>query len=439
MASSISLANRLLRGCTAFILAASMSTIAPTAFAQEGGNAVLDKDSLSSASSVLSSQEAALLAIGAPTEAVTSAYWLWPIPGVGADHISQGVQEFPYRHDGMDIWGTKGTPIVASRDGYVSSDESTNTLDGYGICVVIYHGDGTSTYYAHLDSRIVSDGDWVSQGQVIGYMGNTGDSYGDHLHFEIRTDTSEDWIWGTPIDPEPFIVGHDSVPGEGSGDGESGDAGNAGSGDGNDGGVLENDYLDVDYNDPSCWYASCVKDAHDMGLMLGVGSGEYFMPLENVTRGQVITILWRSALGSAASGSETGYVVNSTPFVDNQSGQFYTAAINWAYANGIVSGSNGLVRPVDTVTRQELAVMMANYASYEQGGRPAQGSAAALSAFSDGQSIADWAASSVAWCAENGIMTGRVMDDGAVRFDPSGTATRAEMAKVSVTTSRLFA
>lgn len=376
------------------------------------------------------SMEASLLsvrAIGQPTDEVFQAFWRWPVPGVGTDHISQGVVEEPgYRHCGIDIWGTKGTPIVASRSGYVSSDETTNTLDGYGVCVVVYHGDGTSSYYAHMDSRLVSDGDYVEQGQVIGYMGETGDAYGVHLHFEIRTDTTEEWVWGTAIDPEPFVNGHDYDGGSDN------DAGNPGGQSPSDP-VIENNFLDVDYSDESCWYASVVREAYEMGLMTGVGSGQYFMPEEDVTRGQVLTILWRAALGDAASEVDTSQVENVTPFVDNQSRQYYTAAVNWAYCNGIVSGHNGFVNPDAPISRQDLAILMANYARFAEGGQ-ASASLESLASFVDYASIGDWARPSVAWCVENGIMSGTPLPNGGSVFAPEGTATRAQMAKVAVMT-----
>lgn len=379
------------------------------------------------------SMEASLLsarAIGQPTDAVYQAFWRWPVPGVGTDHISQGVVEEPgYRHCGIDIWGEKGTPIVASRSGVVSSDETTDTLDGYGICVVVYHGDGTSAYYAHMDSRIVSDGDYVEQGQVIGYMGETGDAYGVHLHFEIRTDTAEDWVWGTAIDPEPFVNGHDY---DGGSDGDAGNQGGQGGMEPSDPGVVNN-FLDVDYSDASCWYSSVVREAYEMGLMSGVGSGQYFMPEDDVTRGQVLTILWRAALGDAASEVDTAHVSNVTPFVDNSPNQYYTAAINWAYCNGIVSGHDGFVSPDAPVSRQDLAILMANYASFSDG-EQSSASLESLSSFADYASIGDWARSSVAWCVENGIMSGTPLPSGGVAFAPEGTATRAQMAKVAVMT-----
>ncbi len=64
----------------------------------------------------------------------------------------------------------------------------------------IYHNDTYSTLYAHMSSTAVSTGEYVSKGQVIGYEGNTGDSTGPHLHFEV-------WQNGTRVNPRPFLFG----------------------------------------------------------------------------------------------------------------------------------------------------------------------------------------------------------------------------------------
>jgi len=71
---------------------------------------------------------------------------------------------------------------------------------GYGLFVVIDHGNGMSTGYAHQSQLAVSQGQLVSQGQVIGYEGSTGDSTGPHLHFEVR-------INGSPQNPRAYVGG----------------------------------------------------------------------------------------------------------------------------------------------------------------------------------------------------------------------------------------
>ncbi|MBR5437982.1 MAG: M23 family metallopeptidase [Clostridia bacterium] len=89
-------------------------------------------------------------------------------------------------HGGTDIAGSgiSGKPVYASRAGKVITAVSSNR--GYGIYVLIDHGDGYSTLYAHMSARYVSTGDNVSKGQMVGRVGSTGNSTGPHLHFEVR-------------------------------------------------------------------------------------------------------------------------------------------------------------------------------------------------------------------------------------------------------------
>lgn len=86
-------------------------------------------------------------------------------------------------HSGMDIGSSYGSTIWASDAGTVIL---SGWNGGYGECVMIDHGNGYYTLYGHMSSRAVSEGQAVSQGQTIGYVGSTGNSTGPHLHFEIR-------------------------------------------------------------------------------------------------------------------------------------------------------------------------------------------------------------------------------------------------------------
>ncbi len=98
-------------------------------------------------------------------------------------------------HNGVDMGGAMGDPIWASKDGVVI-DAGWN--GGYGNAVVIDHGDGIATLYAHQSELFVSTGDSVSQGETIGAVGSTGLSTGPHLHFEVRVN-------GDPVDPVLFL------------------------------------------------------------------------------------------------------------------------------------------------------------------------------------------------------------------------------------------
>lgn len=86
-------------------------------------------------------------------------------------------------HNGVDFAAPRGTPIYASRSGTVT--KAVSLTYSYGNHVVINHGDGYSSLYAHMDYYVVSAGDYVTQGQLIGYVGSTGNSSGNHLHFTI--------------------------------------------------------------------------------------------------------------------------------------------------------------------------------------------------------------------------------------------------------------
>lgn len=86
-------------------------------------------------------------------------------------------------HSGMDIAAPYGTPIKAAHDGVISS---TTGHWSYGNVVMVDNGDGVTTLYAHMSSIAVGVGQSVKQGDVIGYVGSTGNSTGNHLHFEVR-------------------------------------------------------------------------------------------------------------------------------------------------------------------------------------------------------------------------------------------------------------
>lgn len=90
-------------------------------------------------------------------------------------------------HTGIDIPAGRGTPIYAAKSGVVTTSVyGSGSYWSYGNFVLISHQDGTSTLYAHMSSRNVSEGQTVKQGAVVGYVGTTGRSTGNHLHFEVR-------------------------------------------------------------------------------------------------------------------------------------------------------------------------------------------------------------------------------------------------------------
>jgi len=107
-----------------------------------------------------------------------SGYYARPVNGTR----SQGI----HGYNAVDIAAPNGTPIVASASGQVIISKNSGWNGGYGNYVVIKHANGTQTLYSHNSRNIVSAGQNVVQGQVIGYVGSTGRSTGNHVHFEIR-------------------------------------------------------------------------------------------------------------------------------------------------------------------------------------------------------------------------------------------------------------
>jgi len=106
-------------------------------------------------------------------------YYMRPVVG---GRKTQGI----HGHNGVDIGAAIGTEILAAADGEVIISRESGWNGGYGAYVVIRHGNGTQTLYAHNSSNAVVVGDSVKQGQVIGHMGRSGKATGIHLHFEIR-------------------------------------------------------------------------------------------------------------------------------------------------------------------------------------------------------------------------------------------------------------
>ncbi len=117
--------------------------------------------------------------------------YVWPTT---VRHITQ---YFRWRHTGLDIGGPIGTPLIASRAGRVVSAKC-GWNGGYGCHVILDHGDGIRTMYAHASRVYVDVGETVAQGQTIAGMGSTGRSTGSHIHFEIRVN-------GVKANPLKFV------------------------------------------------------------------------------------------------------------------------------------------------------------------------------------------------------------------------------------------
>jgi murein DD-endopeptidase MepM/ murein hydrolase activator NlpD len=117
---------------------------------------------------------------------------IWPVLGPVTSPFGS---RWGRMHEGIDIGVPSGTPIRAAAAGTVIH---AGWLGGYGNLVVLDHGNGLSTAYAHQSSVASGYGQSVAQGQVIGYVGSTGHSTGPHLHFEVRVN-------GVPVDPLGYL------------------------------------------------------------------------------------------------------------------------------------------------------------------------------------------------------------------------------------------
>lgn len=126
---------------------------------------------------------------------------LWPV--IGPITSSFGERDNPFGggndegefHPGLDISGPLGTPIRATADGIVSS---ANVVNGYGRMVTIDHGHGVETLYGHMSGYAVTEGEAITRGQIIGYIGHSGRTTGNHVHYEVR-------IHSIPVNPHKYL------------------------------------------------------------------------------------------------------------------------------------------------------------------------------------------------------------------------------------------
>lgn len=164
----------------------------------------------------------------------------------------------------------------------------------------------------------------------------------------------------------------------------------------------------------NAWYYNAAKYAYTNNIISGYNAYT-FGPEDNLTRGQLVTILWRM---------EGSPKVSGTPkFPDVQdSSQYYFKAVKWATDNNIVSGyNNGKFGPEDNITREQLAVMLNKFAKYNKKNVSVSKD---LSSFKDARKVSDYAISQMKWAVGAGVITGNA--DGTL--NPLGTATRAEVA-----------
>ncbi|MEQ2475494.1 murein hydrolase activator EnvC family protein [Ruminococcoides intestinale] len=172
---------------------------AQKAAAEHAAQASQSSSSSSSSSSSGSSSSGSSSSGSSSVIVPSGSGFAWPTPGFVSRSSEWFEDREVYNHGGIDIAGAgiMGTPVVAAADGTVVATNSSCTHNwgksyscgcggGYGNYVMISHAGGKMTVYGHLTSLTVSTGQTVSRGQVIGYVGSTGNSTGPHLHYECR-------------------------------------------------------------------------------------------------------------------------------------------------------------------------------------------------------------------------------------------------------------
>ena len=157
------------------------------------GGEVTDRDEIST--EVIKEKKDKIILVGTAERPKTAPTGTFQMPIQTYVITSEWGGRWGRMHEGMDFGASTGTPIYASDGGEVVT---TGIYGGYGYCINIDHGNGKMTRYGHCSKLLVNVGDKVYQGQEIALVGNTGHSFGSHLHFEIREN-------GTSVNPRKYI------------------------------------------------------------------------------------------------------------------------------------------------------------------------------------------------------------------------------------------
>lgn len=169
---------------------------------------------------------------------------------------------------------------------------------------------------------------------------------------------------------------------------------------------------------PGAWYESAVRYAYFHNIMEGMRETE-FAPATALTRAMAVQILYNLEGQPDLSSENLGY-----PYEDVDAQAWYGNAVYWARITGVATGyGDGTFQPGDSITRQEFAQMLYNYAKYKGCDLTAEGD---LSTFPDANSIADWAEAAMRWANGNQLINGH--DDGTI--DAAGIGTRAQAASI---------
>ena len=184
-------------------------------------------------------------------------------------------------------------------------------------------------------------------------------------------------------------------------------------------GIFVSDVYSFDDVPIGTWYYDSVKNVSDKGIITGYNATT-FGPFDNLKREQLVNILWRIDGKPYAAELENNFT-DILPF------EWYTDAIKWANANGIVKGYGGttLFGRGDNILRQDLAIMLANFAKYK--GRYIVPTTT-LDKFADKNTVSNYAVEAIKWATENGILSGNANEDGTRTIAPLKNAKRCEAA-----------
>ncbi len=189
--------DRLVASRDALVAAQRQKEAALSSIQEDRADFVAEVDALQAQSAALAAKIAAAQSAAAQTSsssvpAPSAGGYAWPVSGPVTSRFGP---RWGRMHEGIDIAVPSGTPVRASAAGTVIH---AGWLGGYGNLVVVDHGNGISTAYAHNSSLAVTVGESVSQGQVVASSGSTGNSSGPHVHFEVRVN-------GSAVDPLGYL------------------------------------------------------------------------------------------------------------------------------------------------------------------------------------------------------------------------------------------
>ena len=168
----------------------------------------------------------------------------------------------------------------------------------------------------------------------------------------------------------------------------------------------------------SDWYSEYVTFVTAREIFNGTGNGQ-FSPDATMTRAMLAQVLYNFARGAKAG--------NGTVFADVSAGDWFSASVGWAYENGIVNGYGGSFGAQNNITRQDMATILYRYA--KQAGYDVS-KAASLDKFSDAGDVADYAAEAMRWAVGMGLVNGTMDAQGNITLNPTGSATRSQVAAI---------